>query len=219
MQELSYEWMLHSRSLMLKRGKWQDLFFFPLLDILSLQQAQPSNVSREVKTSLSVFFMWVCERNLSVWSCTGIDTINLNGSFTTVRVFCKHMLSCQPTSFKPGCWAQQMVYPADTHATNSYFNTQLCCLNEATASWKVLKLLITGNHGEVNCDGRGRLQRGGPWLSQEWAFWRCSLHRYELQTWVLSCSASCQRETMAWLCCINRGINKPRESGPAEQKM
>lgn len=160
MQELSYEWMLHSRSLMLKRGKLQD-FFFPLLGILSLQQAQPSNVSREVKTSLSVFFMWVCERNLSAWSCTGIDTINLNGSFTTVRVFCKHMLSCQPTSFKPGCWAQQMVYPADTHAPNSYFNTQLCCLNEATASWKVLKLPITGNLGEVNCDGRGRLQRGG----------------------------------------------------------
>lgn len=162
--------MLHSRSLMLKRGKWQD--FFSPLDILPLQQAQPLNVLREVKTSLSVFFMWVCERNLSVWSCTGIDTINLNGSFTTVRVFCKHMLSCQPTSFKPGCWAQQMVYPADTHATNSYFNTQLCCLNEATASWKVLKLPITGNLDEVNCDGRGRLQRGGLWLSQEWTFWR-----------------------------------------------
>lgn len=162
--------------------------------------------------------MWVCERNLSVWSCTGIDTINLNGSFTTVRVFCKHMLSCQPTSFKPGCWAQQMVYPADTHATNSYFNTQLCCLNGATASWKVIKLLITDNHVEVNSDGRGRPQRGGPWLSQEWTFWRCLLCCYELQTRVLPCSASCQRETIAWLCCINRGINKPRQISPSEQK-
>lgn len=157
MQELSYEWMLRSRSLMLKKGKWQDSFFFsPVLDILSSQQAQPSNVLREVKTSLSVFFMRVCERNLSSWSCTGIDTINLNGSFTTVRVFCKHMLSCQPTSFKAGCWAQQMVYPADTHATNSYFNTQLCCLNEATAAYKVLKLPITGNSGGGSMGWEGK---------------------------------------------------------------
>lgn len=155
MQELSYEWMLHSRSLMLKGGKWQDFFFlFAVLDILSVPQAQPSNVLREVKTSLSIFFMRVCERNLSSWSCTGIDTINLNGSFTTVRVFCKHMLSCQPTSFKPGCWAQQMVYPADTHATNSYFIAQLCCLNEATASYKVIELPITGNFlGRLNVMG------------------------------------------------------------------
>lgn len=191
-------------------------FFFPLLDILSLQQAQPSNVSGEVKTSLSVFFMWVCERNLSVWSCTGIDTINLNGSFTTVRVFCKHMLSCQPTSFKPGCWAQQMVYPADTHTTNSYFNTQLCCLNEATASWKVLKLPITGNLGEVNCEDRKAAKRRSLALTGMDVL---QVLVAELQAWILPCSASCQRETMAWLCCINRGINKHREISPAEQKM
>lgn len=43
-----------------------------------------------------------------------------------------------------------MVDPADTHATNSYFNTQLCCLNEAAASCKVLKLPITGNSEGLN---------------------------------------------------------------------
>lgn len=138
--------MLYPRTLMYKRGKWQD-FFLAVLDILPLPQAQLSHVFREVKTSLSVFFMQVCERNLSSWSFTGIDTINLNGSFTTVRVFCKHMLSCQPTSFQPGCWAQQMVLPADMHGTNSYFNTQLRCVNGATASHKVFKLPVTGDFG------------------------------------------------------------------------
>lgn len=43
-----------------------------------------------------------------------------------------------------------MVDLADTHATNSYFNTQLCCLNEATASYRVLKLPITGNFEGLN---------------------------------------------------------------------
>lgn len=55
MQELSHKWMLHSSSLMLKRGN--DNFFFAILDISPLQQAQPSNVLREVKTSLS----FLCE--------------------------------------------------------------------------------------------------------------------------------------------------------------
>lgn len=38
---------------------------------------------------------------------------------------------------------------------------------------------------------------------------------YIVKTWVLPCSASHQRDTMARLCCINRGINKNRETSPA----
>lgn len=53
MQELSHKWMLHSSSLMLKKGN--DNFFFAILDISPLQQARPSIVLREVKTSLSFF--------------------------------------------------------------------------------------------------------------------------------------------------------------------
>jgi len=40
-----------------------------------------------------------------------------------------------------------MVLPADMHGTNSYFNTQLRCVNGDTASHKVFKLPVTGDFG------------------------------------------------------------------------